>query len=304
MSFPPIFTIDLNFQNTPGTIAAYLIPHRTGGILVETGPGSTLPALLSGLEQHGILPAQITDVLLTHIHLDHGGAAGWWAKQGARIHVHPSGAPHLINPEKLLNSARRIYGDQMQALWGDFLPVPEAQLHPIQDGETIPLDGLSIQSFHVPGHATHHIAYILADACFAGDIGGIRVFNQPFISLPMPPPDLDLSQWRQSILRLQALRPSRIVPTHFGVFEDAEWHLAKELATLDEITEWIEANLPRQMSVDGLRIAFACFETERMQRASLNPAAIEAHHVANPTYISADGIQRYWKKLHPAPASG
>ena len=124
-----IDTLDLNFCGFAGAIAAYLISHAHGAVLVECGPGSTVAALwkrrCSGM---GLKTGDITDVLLTHIHLDHAGAAGWLARQGARIHVHPVGAPHLINPEKLLASASRIYGDSMQTLWGDFLPVPEDHL--------------------------------------------------------------------------------------------------------------------------------------------------------------------------------
>jgi len=118
-----IHTLDLNFQGFPGTIATYLIPHARGAVLIETGPGTTTHALEAGVRAHGFTMEDITDVLLTHIHLDHAGAVGWVAQHGARVHVHPRGAPHLINPEKLLSSAGRIYGDDMDRLWGQFLPL-------------------------------------------------------------------------------------------------------------------------------------------------------------------------------------
>src|SRR4030067_192880 len=133
----PVHTLDLNFLGVPGTIAAYLIPHRQGVVLIESGPGSTVPALVNSLNSLGYRPADVTDVLLTHIHLDHAGAAGWLAEQGARIFVHPVGAPHLLNPEKLLASARRTSGDMMEPLWGELLPVPEDQLTVISDGEVV-----------------------------------------------------------------------------------------------------------------------------------------------------------------------
>src|SRR5688572_8379493 len=120
--------LDLNFKGIPGAIASYLIPHREGVVLVEAGPGSTTDRLQARLGEEGYQLSDVTDVLLTHIHLDHAGAAGWLAGHGARIHVHPNGAGHLINPEKLITSATRIYGDSMDTLWGAFLPVPEERL--------------------------------------------------------------------------------------------------------------------------------------------------------------------------------
>ena len=154
-----VHTLDLKFQGFAGAIAVYLIPHQHGAVLIESGPGSTTAALETGLQVHGLNVGDVTDVLLTHIHLDHAGAAGWLAKKGARIHVHPVGAPHLKNPEKLLSSAARIYGDSMQSLWGDFLPVPEDQLVVHQDNEVIEIEGLRFRSLDTPGHAYHHYAY-------------------------------------------------------------------------------------------------------------------------------------------------
>ncbi len=126
-----IITLDLNFQGNAGIIAAYLIPHAHGAVLIESGPGSTIPALIKALAKHGFSPNDITDVLLTHIHLDHAGAAGWLAQQGARIHVHEIGAPHMINPAKLLASARRIYLENMERLWGEDRETPQAATTPL-----------------------------------------------------------------------------------------------------------------------------------------------------------------------------
>src|SRR3989337_916816 len=132
-----IIALDLEFQGKSGVIAAYLLPHTRGAALIETGPGSTQATLIRRLSDHGYNPSDITDVLLTHIHLDHAGAAGWLARQGARIYVHANGAPHLLDPEKLLSSAARIYGDQMETLWGEFLPVPGERLSIVYDGDVI-----------------------------------------------------------------------------------------------------------------------------------------------------------------------
>ncbi len=191
-----VTTIDLNFMRIPGAIAAYLIRQPNGAILIECGPGSTIPALLEGLKRNHINVKNIKDVLLTHIHLDHAGAAGWLARQGARIHVHPNGAPHLLNPEKLLASAARIYGDKMGDLWGEFLAVPPDQLSVLNDGEAVNIQGLNIRPIDTPGHADHHFAYIIEDICFSGDIGGVRLTNTHHIRLPMPPPEFHPGKWR------------------------------------------------------------------------------------------------------------
>src|SRR5215510_4531306 len=132
-----IVTLDLNFQGRPHAIASYLIRQGDAVVLIESGPGSTLPSLEAGLAKEGLSPRDLTHVLLTHIHLDHAGAAGQLARQGAEIYVHPVGAPHMINPEKLLASAARIYGDRMESLWGEFLPVPEDKLHVAKDKQEI-----------------------------------------------------------------------------------------------------------------------------------------------------------------------
>ena len=300
-----IHTLDLNFGGVPGTIAAYLITHPRGGLLVECGPGSTLPALKAALASHGLEPSQITDVLLTHIHLDHGGSAGWWARQGARVHVHPVGAPHLIDPEKLLTSAGRIYGDAMQTLWGDFLPVPEDRLVIHQDNESFEVEGLQFRPIDVPGHAYHHFAYICQGVCFSGDVGGIRLAGAAHIRLPMPPPELNISLWQQSAHRLQEEAKkgafSKIAPTHFGIFDDAAWHLQAVVQSLDEVQAWMETVMPSEPGVDELNRLFLAWTDEQSQLSGLPPATLQQYEIANPSWMSAQGIYRYWHKvLFPA----
>lgn len=300
----PVHTLDLNFRGAPGTIAVYLVPHAHGAVLVECGPGSTIPALLSGLEALGLQASQITDVLLTHIHLDHAGSAGWWANQGARIHVHPVGAPHLINPDKLLSSAGRIYGDSMQTLWGDFLPVLEDMLVIHQDNETFVVEGLTVRALDVPGHASHHFAYICQDVCFTGDIGGIRVGGTRHLRLPMPPPELNLALWQQSARRLQEelLKGSfsRIAPTHFGVFDDPAWHIQTLRQSLDEVEAWMQQVMPSEPGVDQLNRLFLEWTRQEELATGLVPETVERFEIANPSWMSAQGIYRYWHKvLHP-----
>ena len=151
-----VITIDLNFQNKTQAIASYLIRQNDAAILIESGPGSTLSALEAGLAKEGLSPRDITHVLLTHIHLDHAGAAGWLSRHGAQVFVHPNGAAHMLNPEKLIASATRIYGDRMDSLWGEFLPVLEHQLTVPQDAEEIAVGNLRFVAVNTPGHAEHH----------------------------------------------------------------------------------------------------------------------------------------------------
>jgi glyoxylase-like metal-dependent hydrolase (beta-lactamase superfamily II) len=301
---PPVHTLDLHFQGASGAIAAYLVPHEHGGMLVECGPGSSTPALLNELASHGLEPSQVSDVLLTHIHLDHAGSAGWWAKQGARIHVHPFGAPHLLNPEKLISSARRIYGDAMQTLWGDFLPVPEGQLVIHQDNESFSVADLTVRPLDMPGHASHHFVYICQKVCFTGDVGGIRVGGAPHLRLPLPPPDLDLALWQRSVLRLQQEQQSGafawVAPTHFGVFADAAWHITALRQALEAVTAWMEQVMPSNPDVDELNRLFLDWTLRESLADGLPSDAVQRFEIANPSWMAARGIYRYWHKvLHP-----
>jgi glyoxylase-like metal-dependent hydrolase (beta-lactamase superfamily II) len=296
MTDPIIHPIDLNFRGRSGTIGAYLVPHSNGCFLVETGPGSTLNALTAGISALGYRVQDVTDVFVTHIHLDHAGAAGWWASQGARIHVHQNGAPHLVDPSRLLSSARRLYGELMDELWGEFLPVPQDKLSVLQDRQIFQIGDLSVLALDVPGHAIHHLAYLVGDACFCGDIAGIRLNPQKFLSLPLPPPDLHIEQWRSSIHHIQEFRPGRIIPTHFGVYPDASWHLQAVLNELDEIQSWMEGIMPLNLPLQELRQQFISFEQMRVSRYGIDPKVAESQQIANPSFMSADGILRYWNK--------
>lgn len=296
MSNNIIHTLDLHFMGMPGTIAAYLIPHRHGVALIESGPGSTLPALLSGLAAHGYAPADITDLFLTHIHLDHAGAAGWLARQGARVHVHPVGAPHLRNPEKLLSSAARIYGDLMDTLWGEFLPVPEPRLSVLSDGDIIEINDLRICAIDTPGHADHHFAYLFEDTLFSGDIGGVRLENVRHIRLPMPPPEFCLEKWCLSLERIREEPFARIAPTHFGLHSDPDWHLSALRQSLDDIGNWMESTLPEDPSFEELNDKFLAWTLQRSQNEGVDQATIQVYETANPSWMSTYGIQRYWRK--------
>jgi len=267
---------------------------------VECGPGSTTAALEDGLAENGYRMEDITDVLLTHIHLDHAGAAGWLARQGARIHVHSAGAPHLLNPEKLLSSAKRIYGEMMDQLWGDFLPVPEGQLNILQDGDVLEINGLRFSVIETLGHANHHFVYLFAGTCFSGDIGGVRMPGMRHLRLPVPPPEFHLERWRESLelLKKHNLRGSfsRIAPTHFSIFDDAGWHLEELGHTLDDLEYWISEIMPTEPPTDRLNSDFQHWNDKRGVERGLDTEILQTYEIANPSWMAAAGIQRYWNK--------
>lgn len=295
-----VIPIDLNFMGRANAIAAYLIPYAGGGVLVECGPGSTTTDLEKGLAKHGFRAEDITDVLLTHIHLDHAGAAGWFARRGARIHVHSAGAPHLLDPEKLLSSAKRIYGDMMDELWGDFLPVPENQLDILQDGNVVSIDGLSFQAVETLGHANHHFVYISNGTCFSGDIAGVRMPGVKYLRLPVPPPEFNLEQWRESQKLLISLYENglfqRIAPTHFSIFDDAGWHLDELGRTLDDLDRWIGEIMPSNPQSEQLNSEYLNWSERRAFERNLDAQVLQTYEIANPSWMAAAGIQRYWNK--------
>jgi len=306
MASTRIVTLDLNFQGRPHAIASYLIRSGDAVVLIESGPGSTLAGLEAGLAKEGLSPRDVTHVLLTHIHLDHAGAAGWMAKQGAEIYVHPVGAPHMLNPEKLIASATRIYGDRMQTLWGEFLPVPEGQLVIPKDAEEILIGDLKFIPLNTPGHAEHHYSYLFwskdhsESVLFSGDVGGVRIPGYQYLRVPMPPPELHIERWRESIARLRKEKPARIAPTHFGIFDDVEWHLREVEKGLDTAARWLEETMASDPLVEQLRQSFTDWMMKEGEQIGLDAETVKIYELANPLGMSADGLLRYWKKVKNA----
>lgn len=295
-----LITLDLDFKEVPESIGVYLIPHNAGLAMIECGPGSTIPSLVENLSRLGYRASDITDVFLTHIHLDHAGASGWLARQGARIHMHTVGAPHMIAPEKLLTSALRIYGDQMDTLWGEFLPVPEEKISILPDNAVVEFGGEKIRALEAPGHANHHLVYIYKDLIFTGDVGGVRIQGPRHLRVPMPPPEFQLETWKATLHRLihelELGSFARIVPTHFGIFEDPGWHLPYMLESLDEINDWLEQIMPSDPPAEEIDRKFQAWTNQRAQEQGLDAQLIKAYETANPTWMSAAGMQRYWRK--------
>lgn len=297
-----IVTLDLNFQGRPQAIAAYLIRSGDAVVLIESGPGSTLAGLEAGLAKEGLTPHDVTHVLLTHIHLDHAGAAGWLARQGAEIYVHRVGAPHMINPDKLIASATRIYGDRMQTLWGEFLPVPQDKLRVPQDEEEIEIGDLRFRPINTPGHAEHHYVYLFEDICFSGDVGGVRIPGYQYLRIPMVPPELHLERWHESIKRLRREKFARIAPTHFGIYDDPEWQLRQVEKGLEDAERWLEEVMAEDPAppIEALRQSFTEWMTEQAAEMGLSEDVLVAYSLANPPGMSADGLLRYWQKVKNA----
>lgn len=291
-----IHALDLDFQQQANTIASYLVVGPGGPVLVETGPMSTLGALRSRLAAFGYHPADIQHVLVTHIHLDHAGAAGWWAQQGAQIYVHEVGAPHLIDPSRLLRSATRIYGDKMDTLWGGILAAPAERVTTVKDGQTIDAAGLSFKAIDTPGHAFHHHVYELGDIAFAGDIAGVRIPGVFFVDLPAPPPEFELELWQKSIERLLACSFTAIYPTHFGRVDDWRQHLEVLNGLLQIACDFVRVRMDAGIERDQILKDYRSWFNVRAQASGMAPERFDQYEAANPLFMSVDGIIRYWTK--------
>lgn len=277
-----------------GFIASYLIEDGSGLALVEAGPASTLDTLLAGIRAVGRDPAELTHILLTHIHLDHAAAAGHLARiaPAARVVVHPLGAYHLADPSRLLASAARIYGEHMDALWGTMLPVDPARIDDVADGAAVRVGGRTLHAVDTPGHADHHHAWHDADAglVFSGDVGGIRLDGAPHVRPPTPPPDVDTEKWLASLDRLRALRPRVLLPTHFGGIDDPEWHLddlERRLRAWTRLAEGFGAG-----DHDGLARALAEKADAELTEAGGDPVLVGRYAETIPYDMMASGLLR------------
>ena len=288
-----IHTIDLEFQGVLKVIAAFLIPHRDGVVLIESGPQTCWEALKRGLAKHGYAPCDVTDVLLTHVHFDHAGAAWSLAKAGAKVHVHPKGIRHLADPTRLWNSAARIYGDEgMKILWGAMEPIEDAKLQVAEDGLSVAIGGFEFVAHHSPGHAKHHIAWQCGEALFTGDVGGVCINGGP-MEPPCPPPDIDADAWHDSILKLSAIKEvTRLFLTHFGEQPGnttEHWNILRN--RLDTWIAFIESKA--ELEVSALTDVFSDFVTVERKK---HEGAEGCYAFANPAEMSVAGIRRWLSK--------
>jgi glyoxylase-like metal-dependent hydrolase (beta-lactamase superfamily II) len=290
--------IDLNFQGQPAIIASYVLRGPKGVAVIETGPASTYPALQAGLAGLGIELAQVSDILVTHIHLDHAGAAGWLARDsGATVHVHAVGAPHLVDPAKLLASARRIYGDALDMLWGETVPVPAAQVHALSDGDVVDAAGLRVQAVDTPGHAWHHMAYLWEGRCFTGDVAAVCLPGQRHVRLPTPPPEIDLPAWRRSLARLRAQRPDQLLPTHFGpAAVDTLSHLQAVEEQLDAIAGFVRQRWQAGQDSESIIAAYQSWVAQLAQADGADAGTVYRYEVIVPSEMCVQGLVRYWQK--------
>jgi glyoxylase-like metal-dependent hydrolase (beta-lactamase superfamily II) len=292
-----VVCMDTKLSGYASSVASFLIPYSGGAVLVDTGSGSTQENLKSALSNLGLTPKQVTHVLLTHIHLDHAGAAGWLAAHGAQVFVHPVGVPHLLNPGKLIASARRIYGDKLEELWGAFLPVPAGNLAEVRNDAEIAIGELRIIGLHTPGHAEHHVAYVFQDTCFTGDVGGVRKTGPFYVRMPFVPPETHLGKWRNSLECIRQSGCQRLALSHFGIFADAPLHLAYASREIDAVEQWLETVMPEIPDAGTLQNRYISWLHERGKALGLSESTLLAYDFASPAQMGASGLFRYWHKV-------
>jgi glyoxylase-like metal-dependent hydrolase (beta-lactamase superfamily II) len=270
--------LDLNFGGSPQAVGVYVVDTEDGPALFDCGPTSTLPALEAGLADHGLRIEDIRHLLLSHIHLDHAGAAGPLVRRHPRLTVWVSevGAPHLVDPSRLERSARRLYGESFDPLWGELAPVPQENVR-VATG-----DVLGWESFPTIGHASHHVSYLRHGTLLAGDAAGVRMPGASYVLPVSPPPDVDVEGWHTTVAAIRAREPERLALIHFGVHEDVGAHLDRLEVELDRWAERVRDGIEQQAFVDAAR-ADAGEDADLYDRVA-------------PFWQSWQGMKRYWEK--------
>ena len=269
--------IDLLHGGAARTIGSYLLETPDGLSLFDCGPSSCIPALKDGLAERGVGLGEIENLLLSHIHLDHAGAAGTLVREhpGLQVWVSAVGAPHLLDPSRLERSARRLYGDAFDELWGELAPIPEENLHVADERAA----GLEV--FASAGHASHHVCYFDGTTLYAGDAAGVRILPSRSVLPPTPPPDLDVEAWYRTLEQIERRAPERLALIHFGFADDVGRHLGELRTRLDA---W------------ATRVEEGASETEFVAaaRADLPPEEADRYDRAMPFWQSYAGLRRYW----------
>jgi glyoxylase-like metal-dependent hydrolase (beta-lactamase superfamily II) len=279
--------IDVMHLGRPHVIGAWLV----GDVVIDPGPTSCLETLLAGLGE--VRPRAL---LLTHIHLDHAGASGSLVRRwpDLEVYVHERGAKHMVSPDRLVESARMLYGDDMDRLWGEMRPVPEDNLRVLHGDETL-FDG-AFDVAYTPGHASHHVSFLHSaeGVAFVGDVGGVRIAGAPLTIPPSPPPDIDVEKWHASIERIAAWKPRRLVMTHFGSSQDVDAQLSELSDRLDAWARIAREN-DRESFMERVRAEIA----ERS-----DPETAAAYEQAAPPDQLYAGLERYWRKRAERVSSG
>ena len=268
--------LDLRHLGHERVIGSYLLETDDGPALQDCGPTTCVPELKARLAERGLELLDVRHLLLSHIHLDHAGAAGTLVREHPELQVHVSeiGAPHLIDPERLERSARRLYGDEFDALWGELVPVPEENVHAV--GPEV----LGLECFPTPGHASHHVCYLTDEGTlYAGDATGVRIPPSPAILPPTPPPEFDLEAWQKTLDEIERRSPERLALIHFGVADDPEPHIANLRTGLERWTAWVGEGMSRDEFIRGAG-------------DDLGPDR-DAYEQAMPLWQSYAGLERY-----------
>jgi glyoxylase-like metal-dependent hydrolase (beta-lactamase superfamily II) len=291
--------VDLNFLGRPSIIATAILQAATGVALVDPGPSTTIPTLKAALERKGIAFRDVRQLLLTHIHLDHAGATGSLVRENPQLEVfvHERGAPHLIDPAKLLASASRLYGGDMERLWGDVRPVPAERIRVLQGGETITAGGRELRVAYTPGHASHHVSYFdpSSRVAFVGDTAGIRRGAGTYVMPPTPPPDIDLDAWRESERRILAWDPDTLFLTHFGPVHGARTHFQQLMSRLNEWSAVVQRLIRADMPEEERQQHFVD-EALLDLRRSVGDQESEQYNRSGRLDYSWQGLARYWRK--------
>jgi glyoxylase-like metal-dependent hydrolase (beta-lactamase superfamily II) len=288
----------------PGIIAATAIETSEGLALFDVGPESTFVNISTELGKIGFAPSDVRHAFLSHIHFDHAGAAWRFAELGATVYVHPRGAPHLIDPAKLVESATRIFGDDMQRLWGRIAPVPAERVKILEDNDVVRVPPFEIRAIATPGHASHHHVYHWEDNVFGGDIAGVRIGNGPPIP-PFVPPELHVESWRESIAKIRALNAANLYLPHFGKIAGP---VSEHLDLVDERvarwSEWFRERIRAGDDESKLRSTFAELEHADLRKGGATQNDIDGYEAADPSYMAAGAAIRYWKKYHANEVAG
>ncbi len=294
-----ISSIDLEFLGTPRVIATGVLSGPGGIALIDPGPSTSLVGLRKGLASLGATLADVTALLVTHIHLDHSGGVGTLVRDQPRlrVYVHTKGAPHLIDPGRLLASAARLYGDDMERLWGDVLPVPADTVTVVDQDARIEAGGRTLEVAYTPGHASHHVSYFVRDAgiAFVGDTAGVQVIRDGDIVPPTPPPDVDLEAWLASLARIERWGPQTLFLTHFGPTTTVGAHLGTLRDNLEAASRLVRASLSRD-GRDEEREAWFVEQCRRdlVQRMPEHEARV--YEVAGRFDLNWRGLARYWRQ--------
>ncbi|HLE77392.1 MAG TPA: MBL fold metallo-hydrolase [bacterium] len=295
---PDLVLIDTGYTHTPEAIAVYLL-RGDPPALVETGPATTVDAVLAGVRDAGVDPQDLRAAAVTHIHLDHAGGAGALAERlpNLQIYVHPIGAPHLVDPARLTASARRLYGADLDRLLGEPLPIPGGRVHAVADGEILQMGARRLRAFDTPGHARHHHAFFDEQSgdLFTGDAAGVALPNSRYVRAPTPPPDFDVAAWKSSLTRMRGLRPSRLLLTHFGPQTWVPELLDQLSGRIDQLVEQVRAAIGNGLSPEAITARIK--QDVRAEIDAADGAGSSARYeVIMPIYQSVLGAIRYIEK--------